>query len=57
MSSNPYENEPGYEDAKSPEDKIMMAHYIAKVVYNDRPESMVWLLMDTRFNTKLYGLR
>jgi ubiquitin-conjugating enzyme E2 Z len=32
MSSNPYENEPGFEDAKSAEDKAMMAYYVAKVV-------------------------
>jgi hypothetical protein len=31
MSSNPYENEPGFENAKSSEDKKNMAHYVAKV--------------------------
>jgi ubiquitin-conjugating enzyme E2 Z len=31
MSSNPYENEPGFENAKSSEDKKNMAHYVAKI--------------------------
>ncbi len=31
MSSNPYENEPGFEDAKSSEDKKNIADYVAKV--------------------------
>ena len=31
MSSNPYENEPGYENAKSAEDKKNQADYVAKV--------------------------
>lgn len=33
MSSNPYENEPGYEDADSAEDQQAMADYVAKVFY------------------------
>ena len=31
MSSNPYENEPGYENARSSEDKKNIANYVAKV--------------------------
>lgn len=31
MSSNPYENEPGYENANAGEDKKNQAHYVAKV--------------------------
>lgn len=31
MSSNPYENEPGYEDANSAEDKIAQKDYVMKV--------------------------
>lgn len=31
MSSNPYENEPGFENANSSEDKKNIAHYVAKV--------------------------
>jgi ubiquitin-conjugating enzyme E2 Z len=31
MSSNPYENEPGYENANSPSDKKQQAAYIAKI--------------------------
>lgn len=31
MSSNPYENEPGYEDANGPEDKIAQKNYVMKV--------------------------
>lgn len=31
MSSNPYENEPGFEDAKEPHDKKNQKDYIAKV--------------------------
>lgn len=31
MSSNPYENEPGYENAKTAEDKRNIADYVAKV--------------------------
>ena len=32
MSSNPYENEPGYETARSAEDKKNIKNYVAKVV-------------------------
>ena len=32
MSSNPYENEPGFETANSSEDKKQQAHYVAKVI-------------------------
>ncbi|KAI4188763.1 MAG: hypothetical protein LQ346_005243 [Caloplaca aetnensis] len=31
MSSNPYENEPGFENANSPEDKKNQAAYVAKI--------------------------
>lgn len=31
MSSNPYENEPGFENANSAEDKKAQAQYVAKV--------------------------
>ncbi|PWY89099.1 ubiquitin-conjugating enzyme [Aspergillus heteromorphus CBS 117.55] len=31
MSSNPYENEPGYDEAKSPTDKQNMDAYVAKI--------------------------
>lgn len=34
MSNNPYENEPGYENAKTPEDKRMNEAYCAKVLGN-----------------------
>ena len=32
MSSNPYENEPGFENANADEDKKAQAHYAAKVL-------------------------
>lgn len=32
MSSNPYENEPGFENAHSSDDKKNIAHYVAKVI-------------------------
>lgn len=32
MSSNPYENEPGFETANSSEDKKQQAQYVAKVI-------------------------
>ena len=31
MSSNPYENEPGYENAKGAEDKLNQKNYVMKV--------------------------
>lgn len=31
MSSNPYENEPGFEDANEPSDKKNQKDYVAKV--------------------------
>lgn len=31
MSSNPYENEPGFEDANEPTDKRNQKYYVAKV--------------------------
>lgn len=31
MSSNPYENEPGFEDARNEEDKKNQQDYVAKV--------------------------
>ena len=33
MSSNPYENEPGYENARSGGDKHMMKNYVDKVSF------------------------
>jgi ubiquitin-conjugating enzyme E2 Z len=33
MSSNPYENEPGFENAKSAADMESMAKYVAKVFF------------------------
>jgi Ubiquitin-conjugating enzyme len=56
MSSNPYENEPGFENAKSSEDKKNMVHYIAKVVYHRATSRPFRLLIETRFNTRLFGL-
>ncbi len=35
MSANPYENEPGFEDAKEPSDKKNQKDYIAKVRAQD----------------------
>jgi ubiquitin-conjugating enzyme E2 Z len=35
MSSNPYENEPGYEDAKSDADKELQKAYAQKVSQNN----------------------
>ena len=32
MSSNPYENEPGFENANGDDDKKAQAHYAAKVL-------------------------
>lgn len=37
LSSNPYENEPGYENATSASDKKNMASYVAKVGLFDEP--------------------
>lgn len=34
MSSNPYENEPGYEDANSADDKISQKNYVMKVGFS-----------------------
>ncbi|KAL7966926.1 ubiquitin-conjugating enzyme/RWD-like protein [Trichoderma sp. SZMC 28014] len=31
MSANPYENEPGFEDANSPSDKTAQKHYVQKI--------------------------
>ena len=31
MSNNPYENEPGYDKANSPDDKKNQAAYVAKI--------------------------
>lgn len=33
MSSNPYENEPGFEDASEPSDKKNQKDYVQKVGY------------------------
>ena len=32
MSSNPYENEPGFENANAEDDKKAQTHYAAKVL-------------------------
>jgi hypothetical protein len=37
MSSNPYENEPGFEDAKEPHDKKNQKDYVAKVSEGQGP--------------------
>lgn len=54
MSSNPYENEPGYENAKSGSDKKNMKTYVAKVRADDligsRSRTDNYL---PRFDTKL----
>ena len=34
MSSNPFENEPGFENANSSEDKKQQAQYVAKVLFD-----------------------
>ncbi|KAL1964834.1 hypothetical protein VTN77DRAFT_6336 [Rasamsonia byssochlamydoides] len=47
MSSNPYENEPGYEDAKSPEHKVMMAHYVAKIQHETLRIAVIQPLEDS----------
>ncbi|KAH8129538.1 hypothetical protein ACSS6W_006592 [Trichoderma asperelloides] len=31
MSANPYENEPGFEDANTPSDKLAQKHYVQKI--------------------------
>jgi ubiquitin-conjugating enzyme E2 Z len=36
MSSNPYENEPGFEDAKEPHDKKNQKDYVAKASEDQR---------------------
>jgi ubiquitin-conjugating enzyme E2 Z len=33
MSANPYENEPGFEDANEPADKKHQKDYVQKVAY------------------------
>ena len=33
MSANPYENEPGFEDANEPSDKKHQKDYIQKVIW------------------------
>jgi hypothetical protein len=59
MSSNPYENEPGFENAKSSEDKKNMAHYVAKVVHSLDGHSQLGerkRLIGARFNMRPCGL-
>lgn len=40
MSSNPYENEPGFENANNSEDKKQQAAYVAKVIANDSADKL-----------------
>jgi ubiquitin-conjugating enzyme E2 Z len=39
MSANPYENEPGFEDANEPSDKKNQKDYVQKVYYTVRPRA------------------
>jgi ubiquitin-conjugating enzyme E2 Z len=58
MSSNPYENEPGYENAKGAEDKKMNELYCAKVCpygYLTSKEGQSHLTCD-RYGMRRYGL-
>ena len=43
MSANPYENEPGYENARSSEDKKNIANYVAKVESSEK-HWRIWAL-------------
>jgi ubiquitin-conjugating enzyme E2 Z len=40
MSSNPYENEPGFEDANEPTDKKNQKEYVQKVI---QPGGVRWI--------------
>ena len=42
MSSNPYENEPGFEDANEPSDKKNQKDYVAKVMTIDQKSHTVY---------------
>ncbi|KAI9847148.1 MAG: hypothetical protein M1837_003010 [Sclerophora amabilis] len=46
MSSNPYENEPGFEDAKSDHDKKNTADYVAKIRHETLRISIIQRLED-----------
>ncbi|KAL4741261.1 ubiquitin-conjugating enzyme/RWD-like protein [Aspergillus similis] len=61
MSSNPYENEPGYEHAKSQTDEENMAHYKAKICHETiriavlQPlESALGISLDTTSKSSSY---
>ena len=41
MSPNPYENEPGFENAKSREDEKNIIHYAAKVVLQSSSSTLL----------------
>ena len=45
MSSNPYENEPGFEDANETSDKKNQKDYVAKVMFIDRNHTLRVLLL------------
>jgi ubiquitin-conjugating enzyme E2 Z len=45
MSSNPYENEPGFETANDEGDKKNQKDYVAKVAHSTSTSSWVYLLM------------
>ena len=41
MSSNPYENEPGFENANADDDKKAQSHYAAKVPRLDQSSKTI----------------
>jgi hypothetical protein len=58
MSSNPYENEPGFDDAKSESDKLNMEQYKCKVsVPILRSGSRLIINIFSRFATRPFGLQ
>lgn len=54
MSSNPYENEPGYENAKSQDDQENMTNYKAKVTLSQFLETPRVDQLNSRFAMKLF---
>ena len=56
MSSNPYENEPGFETANSKEDKKAQGHYVNKVIAVNSLLTM-GTLTSGRLGMKLYVYR
>lgn len=46
MSANPYENEPGFEDANSEKDKVAQAEYVAKIRHETLRISVIERLED-----------